>query len=361
VRKTQARSRSARRRTAAAAMAVTMALAVATTLAAGPAAAAASIGAGAGAARHHLVGVRVRVVASFDPAKGQNPENLAIAADGTVYVTWLFAHSVVAIRSDGTQAVVTLPAGEATGVAIDPTHPDRLAVGLIASNPAAAGIWTVPISAFPFGGHGQGVPTRRVALPVAAFPNGLTYATDGTLYVADSTRGAILRVAPGASTATTWLSTALLTPTGALFQGVPLPGVNGLKLHHGQLYATNTARGLLLHIPIRHHTAHQGPGTAGTPSIVRSGLAFDDFAIDDHGVVIAALNISDQVVRFTLSSRGPVVVLADKPHDDVENPSAVVVGPDGELLVTSAAYFGTHPALQRIQSNSVGASRAGSP
>jgi hypothetical protein len=38
----------------------------------------------------------------------------------------------------------------------------------------------------------------------------------------------------------------------------------------------------------------------------------------------------------------PVVVLADKPHDEVENPS-VAVGPDGELLVTSAACFGTHP------------------
>lgn len=203
----------------------------------------------------------VRVVASFDPAKGQNPENLAIAADGTSYVTWLFAHSVAAIRADGTQAVVALPAGEASGVAIDPTHPDRLAVGLISSDPAAAGIWTVPVSAFPFPSGHHGVPTRRAALPVAAFPNGLTYAADGTLYVADSARGAILQVAPGASTATTWLSTALLAPTGALFQGVRLPGVNGLKLHHGQLYATNTARGLLLRIPIQHHTAHHRPGT----------------------------------------------------------------------------------------------------
>jgi hypothetical protein len=85
----------------------------------------------------------------------------------------------------------------------------------------------------------------------------------------------------------------------------------------------------------------------------------DDFAIDDHGVVLAALNISDQVVRFPLAPPGPVVVLADKPHDDVENPSAVALGPDGGLLVTSAAYFGTHPALQRIQPEAACASRAG--
>ncbi len=123
------------------------------------------------------------------------------------------------------------------------------------------------------------------------------------------------------------------------FQGVPLPGVNGLKLHRGALYATNTARGPLLRIPIRHHTA-------GIPVIAKAGLAFDDFVVDADGMVTAALNISNQVIRLTPA--GPVVVIADKAHDDVENPSAVAFGPHHELLITSSAYFGTHPALQAI-------------
>lgn len=278
---------------------------------------------------------QVRVVASFDPSKGQNPENLAVAPDGTIYVTWLFAHSIVAIRADAGQSVVTIggPGDEVSGVAIDPVHPDRLAVGVISKNVATSGIWSVPFGAF----HGHGTPTRSVALPVSAFVNGLTYAGDGTLYVADSIRGLILQVPRGSSSAVTWLSAGVLTPTGATFQGVPLPGVNGIKLHRGAMYATNTARGLLLRIPIRHHTA-------GIPVIAKAGLAFDDFVIDEDGVVTAALNISDQVVRFTPA--GPVVVIADKAHDDVENPSAVAVGPHHELLITSSAYFGTHPALQ---------------
>ena len=279
---------------------------------------------------------RVRVGASFDPAKDQNPENLAVARDGTIYVTWLFAHSVAAIRPDGSQAVVPLPAGEASGVAIDPHRPGRLTVALISPDPATAGIWTIPVGAF----DGHGTPTRSVAMSAGAFPNGLTYAPDGTLYIADSARGLILTVAPGASSAATWLSSDLLEPTGATFNGVPLPGVNGLKMHDGQLFATNTARGLLMRIPI-------SAGAPGNPVIVRSGLAFDDFAIDGHGVVTAALNISDQVVRFTQT--GPVRVLADKVHDGVENPSAVAFGAHHELFLTSSAYFGTHPALQVIE------------
>ena len=289
------------------------------------------------AAAHVLrpAGSAFTVVANFNPAQGQNPENLVVARDGTVYVTWLFAHSVVAVRPDGAQTVVPLPPGEASGIAIDPARPDRLTVGLVSPDPGTAGIWTIPVSAF----SGRGRPARLVALPASAFPNGLTYAPDGTLYVADSTRGLILKVPAGSAAAATWLSSSLLTPTGGSFDGVPLPGVNGLKVHAGQLYATNTARELLLRIPLRARAP-------GTPVIVRTGLAFDDFVIRDR-TVIAALNISNQVVRFT--GTGPVTVIADEAHDGVQNPSAVAVGRHHDLFITSSAYFGSHPALQEVK------------
>lgn len=58
-----------------------------------------------------------------------------------------------------------------------PTRPDRLAVGLSSADPAVAGIWTVPLSAF----TGVGTPVRRVALSTRAFPNGVSFAADGTL------------------------------------------------------------------------------------------------------------------------------------------------------------------------------------
>lgn len=111
----------------------------------------------------------LRVVASFNPAQGQNPENLVVAPDGTVYVTRLSAHAMVAVRPDGSQVAVSLPPGEATGIAIDPVAGGRLTVALISADPQTAGIWTVPLTAF----AGFGVPSRLVALPTAAFPNGL--------------------------------------------------------------------------------------------------------------------------------------------------------------------------------------------
>ena len=194
------------------------------------------------AAAHVLrpAGSAFTVVANFNPAQGQNPENLVVARDGTVYVTWLFAHSVVAVRPDGAQTVVPLPPGEASGIAIDPARPDRLTVGLVSPNP----------------GHRRHLddPGQRLLRPRATstaggpagigLPQRARVAPDGTLYVADSTRGLILKLPAGSAAAATWLSSSLLTPTGGSFDGVPLPGVNGLKVHAGQLYATNTAREL---------------------------------------------------------------------------------------------------------------------
>src|SRR5262249_6146959 len=183
------------------------------------------------------------------------------------------------------------------------------------------GIWTVPLDAF----TGIASPVRQVALPTQTFINGLTYAPDGTLYIADSIGGAILQVGPGATTATTWLSAPLLTPTGDTYQGLVIPGVNGLTLHAGSLYASNTSRGLLLRIPLCPNP--------GTPVVVRTGLGIDDFAIDEDGVVTAALNASNQVVRFTTT--GPVTVLADKDHGNIQNPTAVAFGPHHSVYVTS--------------------------
>ena len=152
--------------------------------------------------------------------------------------------------------------------------------------------------------------------------------------MADSVRGLILKVPAGASAAVTWLSSSLLTPTRAAFDGVTLPGVNGLKVSRGRVYATNTARSLLLRIPI---TAH-GPAE---PQIIRTGLAFDDFTISQGGTVTAAVNISDEVVRFT--GNGPVTVIADKTPQGVENPSAVAFGPGRRLFINQRGLFWQSP------------------
>jgi sugar lactone lactonase YvrE len=283
----------------------------------------------------------VRVVASFDAAQGQNPENLAVDRAGTAYVSWLFAHAVARVTRSGAVTSVALPGGLAAGVALNPKDRRAVTVGVISSDATQAGIWRVPLSAF----DGVGAPTRVVPLPTNAFPNGITYASDGTLYVADSVLGRIWRVAPGADTAEVWASDPLLTPTGAMVGGFTLPGANGIKLRGSAVYVSNTSRTTLLRIPVRRD------GSAGRVAVVRSGLAIDDFAFDRNGTLIAALILDDRVVA--VGRDGRVRTVADKAHDGVENPTSVaVLGGRGheKVDITCAAYFANppHPSLRQV-------------
>ena len=57
----------------------------------------------------------------FNPAAQETPENLAIASDGTIYVSLAFASEIDRIAPDGIQSKVTIPTdgGITVGVAID--------------------------------------------------------------------------------------------------------------------------------------------------------------------------------------------------------------------------------------------------
>jgi hypothetical protein len=279
----------------------------------------------------------VHVLAAFDPAKGEKPENLALGPDGATYVTWVYAHAVARVAANGKVTAVALPGGSPAGIAIDPLHPDQLTVGVISDAPSVAGIWTIPLTAF----RGVGRPRRSVPLPVAAFPNGMTYTPAGYLYVADSELARIWQVGPGAPRASVWAESRLLAPTGASYHGTVLPGANGVHVHDGSLYVSNSSAKTLLRIPLR------GKGTR-VPRPYVKGLVIDDFTFDGAGDVIAAVNIHDAVVR--IDTTGHVVTLADK-ADGIENPTAVALSPTGILFVTCGAYFANpgHPELVTIE------------
>ena len=126
----------------------------------------------------------LRTVIAFDPAAKQTPENLAIADDGTVYVSLSFAGRRPRYAGSGRQATLTMPTmgGITTGLAIDRRHRGALDVGVQSSDPAAAGIWRIPPNRF-------SDPTRIAALPADSFANGLTFDDNGNLYIADSSLG----------------------------------------------------------------------------------------------------------------------------------------------------------------------------
>ena len=166
----------------------------------------------------------LQTIVAFNPAAKETPENLAIAGDGTIYVSLAFASEIRRIAPDGTQSKLTIPTmgGITVGVAID-RHGHGLDVAVRSPDPAAAGIWRVPLASF-------ADPTRVAALPTSSFPNGIAFDSAGNLYIADSNLGVIWRLAPGASQAAVWSESPLLAPTGASFMNFPLPGANGIKV-----------------------------------------------------------------------------------------------------------------------------------
>jgi sugar lactone lactonase YvrE len=286
----------------------------------------------------------LHTVVAFDPAAHETPENLAVARDGTIYVSLAFASEVRRIAPGGGQATLAIPTlgGITVGVAIDRHHHGDLDVAVRSPDPAAAGIWRVPVAGFT-------LPTRIAALPTASFPNGIAFDQAGNLYVADSSLGVIWRIAPGYSQATVWSKSPLLAPTGASFMNFPLPGANGIKVHDGVVYVSNTATEDILTIPIERD------GDAGKIAIRFTGIQADDFAFATNGDLFVTENPLSRLVRITPD--GTVTTLATQ-SDGLENPSAVAFDPRPDtrhdLYITNSAYFGTHPSLQETTTADAG-------
>jgi sugar lactone lactonase YvrE len=285
----------------------------------------------------------LKTVVAFNPGAKQTPENLAIARDGTIYVSLAFASEIDRIAPDGAQSKVTIPTtgGITAGEAID-RHGNGLDVAVRSPDPAAAGIWRVALTSF---AH----PTRIAALPTSSFPNGIAFDSAGNLYIADSNLGVIWRLAPGASQAAVWSESPLLAPTGASFMNFPLPGANGIKIRYGRVYVSNTSTDNILTIPIRPD------GEAGQVAGKFTGIEADDFAFAANGDLYVAENPPSELVRVT--PRGDVTRLATA-ADGLDNPSAVAFDPrPGQrkrLYITNSAYFGTHPSLEVTTTDTVG-------
>jgi len=135
-------------------------------------------------------------------------------------------------------------------------------------------------------------------LPGGQFPNGVVRLAAGRYLVADSYRGVIWDVDSGKKTAAIWLEHEWLSRADA---NNPTPAANGMKLFGSALYVSNTARQLLLRIPVVG-------GAAGMPQLLMKDIGLDDFAFDDAGVVYGATHVYNSLVRIT--PQGAVSIMA---------------------------------------------------
>ncbi|MGW1606211.1 NHL repeat-containing protein [Streptomyces eurythermus] len=267
-----------------------------------------------------------RVVARFDPAAGQRPENIALEPDGSADLTFAFARTVVRVAPDGTRTTrAELPAvagpdaplvGGAAVTGIVRAHDGTLYVNY-ATGTRATGVWRISPG---------GTPVQIAALPPDGFPNGLALdGHRGVLYAADSVRGTVWRVPVAGGPATAWAHRTELRPSRA-----GSFGANGIKVHRGSVWVSNTDRGTLLRIPVGED------GSAGAPETRARGLGgIDDFAFPGAGrTVLAALNGSDQVVLVQRDG-SRTVVLGEA--DGLAGPTAVAVR-GRTVYVPGAAY-----------------------
>ncbi|MFJ8624867.1 hypothetical protein ACIRD3_18755 [Kitasatospora sp. NPDC093550] len=267
-----------------------------------------------------------RIVAHFDLAQGQQPENIALEPDGSADLTLSFARQVGRVDTDGHLTVLaTLPApadpatpliGAAIVTGIARAHDGTLYFGYATGTEDLQGIWRLCPG---------GTPERIAALPVTGFPNGLALDQhEGRLYTADSALGVVYAVPADGGPATTWSDDALLKPTAAF-------GANGLKVHHGAVWVSNTDTGNVVRIPIGDN------GTAGPAEVRVGGLAgIDDFAFTGRGdALIAALNSPNQAVYVAGDGSHHTVLTGT---DGLSNPTSVAVR-GGKVYIPSAAYF----------------------
>ena len=254
----------------------------------------------------------VHVVVAFDESKGQNPEGLAIARNGTLFVSVSPLGDVWRIPPGSTQPqpfahVNGIVAGRdfgLLGLAVDVFGNVYGAVQ--SANPDANGVWRFDRT--------TGAATRLPGTAAIGLPNGLAFDKQMNLYVTDSARGAIWRI-PWGGTASIWLQATALTGDGSL--GLNL-GANGIAIQRGVLTVTNTERRTVLQIP----KVGGQPGAISLLASLPAGDNPDGVTMDVFGDAFVAMNLANAIGEVTPTGSMHVVASGGP----LDFPSSVVFG-----------------------------------
>lgn len=266
------------------------------------------------------------IVAHFDLAAGQQPENITLEPDGSADLSFTTAREIARVsRAGNVRVVATLPAapdggvhtplvGSARTFGITRAANGTLFILYNTGSADLTGVWRV---------RPGGQPQRIAALPADGLANGMALDPfTGLLYVADSVHGVVWRVPDTGGTPIAWASGGSLASNGSF-------GANGVKVHNGAVWVSNTQQGLLVRIPIERG------GMAGAMRTTAMIAGIDDFVFTGVGdTVLAAINGASEVA-LVRPDGSQTIVLTNA--DGLENPTSLAVRGD-TVYVASAAY-----------------------
>ncbi|EHK50803.1 hypothetical protein TRIATDRAFT_186794 [Trichoderma atroviride IMI 206040] len=263
-------------------------------------------------------------------------ENIAVRSNGNLLVTLLNLPEVWEVEplSGSAELAYSFPNANACLGIAEVGH-DIFAVNvgsLSAPGVGAPGSWSVWTLDYNTANPSSNKPTSKniTAIPPAVFLNGLaTLPTKpGVVLTGDSFLGQIFAV----DIFNGHYNVAIDVPDFKPNATAALQfGVNGIKIHNGHLYFTNSLMSpLLASIPLSTNGTAAGPVKTIAKSAqypVDSGFQADDFALDakaEHAWV--ATNLSNLIVRITIATGKQQIVAGGKSNPVVAGATGAVFG-----------------------------------
>ncbi len=161
-------------------------------------------------------------------------------------------------------------------------------------------------------------------LPELAFGNGMA-GDAGDLFAVDSARGLILRIDPVRATSSVWLRHPLLDGFTA---EQPMPGANGVAVRDGWVHVSSTGRALVLRCPV------DSTDPAADLETVATHLVADDFDVAADCRAYLATHFHNTVVA--LDPNGDRTTIAG-PQQHIAGSTSVAIDPrtPTDLLVST--------------------------
>jgi sugar lactone lactonase YvrE len=286
--------------------------------------------------------VQVETIKVFEESPSHLPEGIAIDKDANLYVSlgppFFVGGGYGAVRKigpDGTEkTLVEFPNGPApAGLAIDASGDVYFAL----PNPGQPDVGVYRIT-------GDNGAERLPGTEGMLVPNGLAFDNQGNLYASDSIHGSIWQMPHDGIAAESWFAHDWLAGCGE----DDAIGANGVVYSDGELYVANTAKGMLVRIPIL------SDGTAGEPTISAGNpdcnpddelYGMDGIALDASGNVYALLVLPHKLVRIDPADGTTTPLLSEE--DGLWNPASIVFGTQesdaDSIFITNYAVLPPEP------------------